>query len=158
MKLKLQSLFSLLTLLLAANSYAAGGHMMIHDAWVREAPPNAKMLAGYFDIMNHSDKDTALVSATSDSFEKIELHKTEMDAGVAKMKKQDSVNIAAGKTVKFEPGGLHLMLINPKQAIKAGNKVELTLSFSNGDSMKVTAEVKKAQAQQQGGHEHHHMH
>jgi copper(I)-binding protein len=141
-------------LLTSATSFAGGGHMMIHDAWVREAPPNAKMMAGYFSMMNHSGETRKLVGASSKQFKKVEIHKTINEGGVAKMKAQSSVEISTGATVDFKPGGLHLMLMNPKQPLKAGDKVELMLNFNDGEKVAVTAEVKKGMA----GGEHHHEH
>jgi copper(I)-binding protein len=145
-------------MLMAGTSFAAEEHLMVHDAWVREAPPNVKMLAGYFTIMNFSGKDKELVAASSDQFEKVELHKTVQEGGMAKMIAQKSVKIAKQGTVAFKPGGLHLMMMNPKSQLKAGDKVNITLKFAKGDELKVTAEVKKATGGEENMHEHMHMH
>lgn len=152
-------LVALAMLVLAGtNSNAADSNLMVHDAWVREAPPNMKILAGYFSIMNHGDGKN-LVGAASDAFEKVEIHKTVHEAGVAKMVAQDSVEIPMHATVKFEPGGLHLMLINPKSPLKAGDKVNITLKFGDGGEQQITASVKKGGgAKQEHHHEHMHKH
>lgn len=135
--------------------FAADAGIMIQDPWVREAPPNAKMLAGYFSIMNHSQHERVLVGASSPQFKKVELHRTEMDGDMAKMVAQDRVQVPIGQTVKFEPGALHLMLMNPVKPLKAGDTVELTIKFSNGDTMKFNAVVKKGTGT---SHQHEHMH
>lgn len=143
----------------AGNSIAADAHLMVMDPWVREAPPNAKMLAGYFTIMNHSGKSAEIVGASSDKFEKVEIHKTVQEGGVAKMVAQPSVEVGKHGTVKFQPGGLHLMLINPKAQLKAGDKVDITLQFKTGGDLKMTAVVKKGGAMEEHSHEHmHHDH
>lgn len=134
----------------SGNSFAANEHLMVHEPWVREAPPNAKMMAGYFTIMNFSGKDKEIVGASSAQFEKVELHKSVEEGGMAKMIAQKSVTVPKQGTVKFQPGGLHLMLVNPKKALKAGDKVSITLKFAKGGDLKMTAEVKKAT----GGEEH----
>jgi copper(I)-binding protein len=152
----IQSITLTVLLLVAGNSLAADAHLMIMDPWVREAPPNAKMLAGYFTIMNHSGKSAEIVGATSDKFEKVELHKTVQEGGVAKMIAQPSVEVGKQATVKFQPGGLHLMLINPKAPLKSGDKVDITLKLKKGDDLKMTAVVKKGGAQEE--HQHEHMH
>jgi hypothetical protein len=139
----------------AGNSFAADAHLMVMDPWVREAPPNAKMLAGYFTIMNHSGKSAEIVGASSDKFEKVELHKSVQEGGVAKMVAQPSVEVGKHATVKFQPGGLHLMLINPKAPLKAGDKVDITLKLKKGEDMKMTAVVKKGGSME--GHDHEHM-
>jgi len=153
------SMVATMVLLVAGNSIAADAHLMIMDPWIREAPPNSKMLAGYFTIMNHSGKSAEIVGASSDKFEKIELHKTVHEGGVAKMKAQSSVEVGKHATVKFQPGGLHLMLINPKAQLKAGDKVDINLKFKKGGDLKMTAVVKKGSAKQEHSHEHmHHDH
>ncbi|WP_455199641.1 copper chaperone PCu(A)C [Kaarinaea lacus] len=142
----------------AMTVFASDGDVMIHDAWVREAPPNAKMLAGYFSIMNHGAQSKSLVGANSPQFERVELHRTVMEGGMAKMVPQDSIEIPVGQTVNFEPGGLHLMLINPVKPLKAGDSVELTLKFNKGATIKVEAIVKKGGRSAQQEHHHEHMH
>jgi hypothetical protein len=117
------------------------------------------MLAGYFTIMNHSGKSTQIVGASSDKFEKVELHKSVQEGGVAKMVAQASVKVDKHATVKFQPGGLHLMLINPKAQLKAGDEVNITLKLKKGDDLKMTAVVKKGGSGQEHKHEHmHHDH
>jgi copper(I)-binding protein len=137
--------------------FAADTNVMIHEPWVREAPPNAKMMAGYFSIMNMSKHDKSLVGASSPQFKKVELHRSIMEGDMMKMVAQKKVEIHAGQTVKFEPGSYHLMLMHPVKPLKAGDTVELTLKFSSGDTMKFNAPVKKGN----GDHhmnEHMHMH
>lgn len=147
------------TILSSTESNAADSNLMVHDAWIREAPPNMKMLAGYLTIMNHSAAAKSLVAVASDQFEKVKIHKTVHEAGVAKMIAQDSVEIGMHATVKFEPGGLHLMLINPKSQLKAGDKVGITLKFADGSEQQISANVKKGSAKQEHHHEHmHHDH
>lgn len=151
-------MFLMVAMFTGGNALAADAHLMVTDAWIREAPPNATMLAGYFTIMNVSGKNKELVGATSDKFGKIELHKTVQEGGVAKMIAQPSVEVAKQSTVVFKPGGLHLMLMKPKAQLKAGDKVDITLKFSKGDDLKITAEVRKGNAMGEHQHEHMHMH
>jgi len=159
MKIGFRSALIALSLLFAGNVVAADAHLMVMDPWIREAPPNTKMLACYFTIMNHSGKSAEIVGASSDKFEKIELHKSVNEDGVAKMIAQSSVEVGKHATVKFQPGGLHLMLINPKVQLKAGDKVDIALKLKSGDELKMTAVVKKGSGNEEGSHEHmHHEH
>jgi len=144
--------------LISGSVSAANEHLMIHEAWVREAPPNVKMLAAYFTIMNFSGKDKEIVGASSDQFEKVEIHKSVEEGGMAKMVAQKSVTVPKQGTVNFKPGGLHLMLINPKKPLKAGDKVNITLKFDKGENLKMTADVKKATGGEEHMHEHMDMH
>ena len=155
MRNSVRSMIVTVLMFVAGNSFAADAHLMVMDPWVREAPPNAKMLAGYFTIMNHSGKSAEIVGASSDKFEKVELHKSVQEGGVAKMVAQPSVEVGKHATVKFQPGGLHLMLINPKAPLKAGDKVDITLKLKKGEDLKMTAVVKKGGSME--GHDHEHM-
>ncbi len=149
------SIFTIsMSLFLVANHASAhsDGGIIVKDAWVREAPPSAKVLAGYMVIENHTDKEKVLVSVTSPAFDKIEVHKTVNKDGIASMEQQKELPVAAQGNVKLEPGGLHLMLFNPGSAIKAGDNIAFTLKFANGSTSMVSATVKKAT----GSSEHHH--
>lgn len=120
----------------------AAGQLMVDNAWIREAPPGASALAGYMTIMNKSDSPRVLVGASSPAFGMVMLHRTVMEDGMAKMVHQKSITIPAGGMITFEPNSYHLMLMKPKQALKAGDMVEITLKFKNGETMTVTHKVK----------------
>jgi hypothetical protein len=161
MKTAFRTMISTVLMMMVGNAMAGDPHLMVMDPWVREAPPNAKMLAGYFTIMNHSGDGAEIVGASSNMFEKVEMHKTVHKDGVAKMIAQPSVDVGKHATVKFQPGGLHLMLINPKSPLKAGDKVDISLKLKKGGDLKMTAVVKKGSAMQGESHEdmdHEHMH
>ena len=61
-----------------------------------------------------------------------------------------ALELEAGKPVKLEPGGLHLMLINLKKPLKEGDKVQFVLNFKQGKGVAgavgVQATVKAAKA------------
>jgi len=124
----------------------------IEDAWISEAPPTVKILAGYFTIVNHTEDPVDLISAQSQAFERIEFHLSKTRDGVAHMQKQESTTIPAKSEFSFTPGAYHLMLFNPMQALNSGDFVQLQLVFSNGDSIDIKAEVKR------GDHSGHHNH
>ena len=59
------------------------------------------------------------------------------------MAKIDGLDVPAGATVDFRPGGLHLMLFQLKRAFQPGATAAVTLRFANGSSVKVQARVRK---------------
>jgi hypothetical protein len=129
------TLFS--TTLMAANN------VVIKKAWIREAPPVMKMLAGYMELHNMGKNAVMLRSVNCSDFDRVEIHRTEIVNGMAEMKPASNVIINPGKVLTFKPGGYHLMLINPHKPLKAGDKVDFTLNFSDGSSQPFTATVKK---------------
>jgi copper(I)-binding protein len=50
--------------------------------------------------------------------------------------------LAAGQTVELKPGGLHVMLMDLKAPVKAGDAVPLTLVFEGANGQRHTQEVK----------------
>ena len=152
------STISVLVFCVLANT-AIAGSVMVKDAWIREAPPNAKVLAAYMTIENHTNSEKVLTSASSPAFGKIEIHKTVHKGDMATMEEQKELPIATHGTVKMQPGGLHLMLFTPNKKLKAGDKVSITLKFTDESTNAVDAEVKKATGSS-GHHDHseHQMH
>jgi len=68
-----------------ASAHTSGG-IAVENAWVREAPPNTKVLAAYLKIQNHTAKKRSISAVTSTQFEKIEIHLSTNIDGVVKMK------------------------------------------------------------------------
>lgn len=127
-------------LLWAGNALAAG--LMIEDPWIREAPPTAQALGGFMVVHNHADKARVLVAAESPQFGSVMLHRTVMADGMAKMIHQPQIEIPAGGSLAFEPGSYHLMLMKPKAALSAGDKVPVTVKFADGETMDITFVVR----------------
>jgi copper(I)-binding protein len=84
-----------------------------------------------------------LVTASGPLFGRIELHGTVTEGGIARMIHQESLTIEPGQRLTLSPGGLHLMLMTPKQHLRAGDKVQIELHFEDGTRLPVTAEVRK---------------
>ena len=123
----------LLLSLLTACQQAEQETFSFDDAWVREAPPNASMMAGYVTIKNNSDQTRVLSAAKSEQFQIVEVHQTIVENGVAKMRRQDNLAIPAGDSLKLEPGSYHLMLMKPKSAFKTGDIVTVTVQLDSED-------------------------
>ncbi|MBI5666302.1 MAG: copper chaperone PCu(A)C [Nitrospirae bacterium] len=141
MKKTLNVCLILILLNLFSSAYAHE-QVSVANSWVRSAPPGADVLAAYMVLKNESDEARVLTKVSSNMFERVEIHKTEMHEGMMKMIPQDSLSIPAGGEVTLEPGGSHLMLIGPKSAPKEGEEVDLLLKFSNGHSQRIKAPVR----------------
>ncbi|MFK7816378.1 MAG: copper chaperone PCu(A)C [Gammaproteobacteria bacterium] len=127
-------LLTTLTLLVACNQTPKES-FITEGAWVREGPPNAGALAGYVTITNHTDQDRTLVSAKSEQFNVVEIHRTIVENGVAKMRRQKDLPIPAGGSLVLEPGSYHLMLMTPKSAFKANDEVTVTVALKLNDDI-----------------------
>ncbi len=129
-------------LVLCSGIAGATGTIEIDNAWIREAPPGAPMLAGYLCLHNTTGAAATLVGVQSPLFPHIMMHRTEIREGMARMMHQDTVDVPAGQRVCFEPGGLHLMMAAPDQPLRAGERVELELQFADGHSQRIQAPVR----------------
>ena len=140
-----QFLLLAFTLILIPSSHAAE-LAMVKDAWVRLPPPGANIAAAYLTL--EAKQPLTLSGAQSPAAETVELHSMTMKNGIMEMRYLPALALEAGKPVKLEPGGLHLMLINLKQPLKAGEQVQLVLDFKRGTraagTMHVHAIVKAA--------------
>ena len=144
-----------LALFFSILAVRASSSITVADAWIRSAPPGMTVHAGYLTLNNPAASEISLTGASSASYEKVELHLSKVVDGIATMEKIAQVDIPAGKSVSFKPGGLHLMLIKPKGEMALGQKVPLELSFSDGSSLTVELEVKKGGMPDMKHHMHH---
>lgn len=149
------SLLSLTIIFSTLSSSAfAKGSIKVTDAWIPLAPPVVKVMAGYLKIHNPTSSAIVIDKVSSAGFETVEMHQTIEKDGMARMVKKDKMTVPAKSEVLFKRGGLHLMLINPKQALKKGDKVALDFSTSAG-TVRVSAEVKEAVIEDHSHHQHH---
>lgn len=146
------TLFALLSGLLSSG-IASAGTLQFEGAWVPEAPPVAPVLGGYVQISNTGNKDVIITATESPDFASVEIHDMQMHDGMMRMIKQDSLTIPAGGQVELKPGGFHLMLMKPKRTFKQGDTLEVTFSMADGQSEKVSFEVKPRRM-----HDGHHSH
>ncbi len=147
-------LTALLILTLAGTTATAvESGLVIGEPWVREGPPNARVLAGYMVLRNPTGKIQTVVGASSPAFSSVEMHRTEVEEGVARMREQEQLQIPADGQLALEPGGYHLMLMGAQQSLRAGDTVEIVLELGSGAKLSFPAPVRKGTAQE---HAHHH--
>ena len=72
-----------------------------------------------------------------------------------KMRQVKDIPVPAGGQAKLEPGGLHVMLIDLKQPLKAGDTVPLTLRFDDGGKQLVNVPVRAGDGAPPMDHKHH---
>ena len=91
----------------------------------------------YFSVTNGGPHATKLLAAAIDGAGRTEMHET-MGGSMSPM---NEVAVSAGETVKFEPGGKHLMVFDLAGSVAAGGTAELTLTFDGGDKVSVPLKV-----------------
>lgn len=120
----------------------------VSDIYVRQTPPKAKNTAIFLKIQNNSDKDIALIDAECDLSDNVELHTHLSDGKKMAMIKVPEITIKANSSIELKPGSDHIMLFDIKNPVTQDSKVNLTLSFSNGEILNFTDIESKQVAKQ----------
>lgn len=134
--------------LLAAGSGLAradGGcdALSVADAWIRAPAGGAPVMGGYMQVTNTGTQAVTLAAVSSPQFDHVQMHESTVnDQGMASMQPVAKVVVAADETVAFAPGGYHLMLFDPQQALAAGDTVTLMLQCAAGGTTQVSATVR----------------
>ncbi len=113
---------------------------IVKEPWVRATVAQQKATGAFMQLT--SAQGGQLVSASSPVAGVVEIHEMAMDGSVMKMRAVKGVELPAGKAVQLKPGGLHVMLMDLKQQVKAGDSVPLTLVLLGKDGKRETLEVK----------------
>jgi copper(I)-binding protein len=107
----------------------AAPDIRIENAWIGSTDEGDDMSVAYMSLL--SNEDLILTSVTSPRIKTIEMHNTIAEKGIMKMRMTNEIKIEHGKTFEFKSGGSHLMLMDFKGPLKAGQKVKLILHFKD---------------------------
>ncbi|MEQ1684938.1 MAG: copper chaperone PCu(A)C [Burkholderiaceae bacterium] len=144
-----------LAIALATVQWTAHAQTTVKDPWVRGTVPQQKATGMFAQITSASGGK--LVSASSPVANVVEIHEMAMEGDVMKMRAVPGVELPAGKAVDLKPGGYHVMLIDLKQALKAGDSVPVTLVIEGKDGKRETLQV-SAPVRALGGDKAEHKH
>ena len=133
--------------LLSSCATAAAEGIEVHDAWIRPAAKGGNG-AVYFVIRSAATDE--IISISSDEAAAVEMHESRMNGDVMEMRQLESVPLAAGEEVTFEPGGMHVMLVGLKQDLKAGDEIQVTLHFKNYQDILLPVPVQETPASEHG--------
>ncbi len=149
---------SFFLVLFSLDHVSADENITVQNAWIREAPPTIKIMAGYLEIENLSDKTLTLISAESSKFERIEFHLSQTEDGIARMQQQEHIVIPGNTTFSFEPGGYHMMLFNNTAPMREGDLASIKLTFADHGTLMFDAMVKRPDSTESHNHNHKHRH
>lgn len=131
-----------LLLLCMGSAWAGGCLPQVHDGWIRMLPGNMPMMAGFADIVNPCNQPVTVVKANSPAFAGASLHETTLDNGISRMRPVLELRIAPGATATLKPGGMHLMLMMPTGAMKAGKTVPIEFRLKDGRRIHAAFELR----------------
>lgn len=147
MKLKIALLATL-----ALSPFAqAKMDVMAHHAYARATPPSAATSAVFAELVNTGKDERFIVSATTDAAGKVELHDVIKEGDIMKMRQIDKIKVPANSTTTLKPGSLHIMLFDLAKPLVEGEKIDVEISFANGEKQTFSAPIKKVMS----GMKHH---
>lgn len=123
------------------------GDLEIYDPFARASHEEG---AVYMAFRNTGDDDS-IIAASSPVANKVELHNTvALQGGGMRMTPVERIPLPKRAWVALSPGGYHIMLVDLKEELKAGQKITVTIRFERAGS--VTLEVPVVELMEEGGH------
>ncbi|MDO9091152.1 MAG: copper chaperone PCu(A)C [Rubrivivax sp.] len=136
----MKTLCPTLALIALLGCSAAQAQTTVADPWVRGTVAQQRATGLFAQIT--SAKGGRFVSASSPVAGVVEIHEMAMHGNVMKMRAlPNGLELPAGKAVDLKPGGYHVMLLDLKQQMKAGDTVPVTLVFEGADKKRETVEI-----------------
>lgn len=129
----------------ASATAPAKAALQIGHAWIRWLPANLPA-AAYAVIVNHGDANARLIGADSPDYGMVMLHRSRLEQGSSLMQAVSGMEIPAHSEAALAPGGYHLMLSEPRRAIRPGDTVKLILHFADGAALQADFPVRPANA------------
>lgn len=149
----------LATLGLFAFQTSWANPVTVNNAWVRPTVPGQSVAGAYLDIT--AKQPARLVAASSPMSPDVQIHWMQMDGDVMRMREVSAIDLPKNKTVSLKPGGYHLMLMQLKKPIQAGETVPLTLVIETQrkrQTVTVNALAQQATEDSHNAHDHGHKH
>jgi copper(I)-binding protein len=132
---------------------ATAGDIAVENAFARASVGGAKVAAAYMTLTNTGVVADALVAAETPVAARAELHTNIQDGDIMRMRPVEAIEVPPGGTVRLEPGGLHLMLIDLRSPLKQGERVPLTLTFARTGKQTIDVPVEGPAAMPMQQHE-----
>lgn len=141
----LAATFAGLCTVLPGDAVAQPAAVVGHDAWMREPMPNRGETAIFVVLENTGTEPRSIVGVSTTVAEKSELHNVVMDGSMMKMTPVKAIELKAKSKTELRPGSYHIMLFGLKERPAAGATVPVTLTLDNGQSVALTATVRKVE-------------
>ena len=121
-----------------APTTSSAAALTVRDPWVKTAETGTTAAFGI--LVNSSGEELVVVSGSSTTATKTELHEIATVDGKMQMRpKEGGFVIPAGGTHELEPGGDHIMLLDITTPLKPGDQVTITLALDDGRTTTFTA-------------------
>ncbi|MCD1146084.1 copper chaperone PCu(A)C [Kocuria sp. LUK] len=123
----------------------ASGPLTVERPWAK-ARTTGGMTGVFGTLVNDGDSPVVLTGASAEGVAgAVELHETVLDpeTGATVMRRlQEPVTIAPGDSYALEPGADHIMLLDLRCGLHAGDELALRLQFEDGTEQVLTAAIR----------------
>jgi copper(I)-binding protein len=127
-------------LLLAAAAAQAQAQVTVSGAWARGTVQGQTATGAFMHIS--SAEGATLIGVDSPVAGIVEIHEMRMEGNTMRMRGVEKLELPAGRTVELKPGGYHVMLMDLKQDLKAGDAVPVTLVVEGAGGKRESIELK----------------
>jgi copper(I)-binding protein len=135
-------LFASFLLMSSPAQDLTSANIVVTQAWSRATPSGSKVAGGYLTIENKALAADRLLSGSTVAAKKLEIHEMAVNDGVMTMRPvENGLTIEPGRTIKFAPGGLHLMFVGLLAPLKQGDQTPVSLKFKRAGEITVLFEV-----------------
>jgi copper(I)-binding protein len=147
-------------LLLAALALPGGAlaqatsPLRIEQPFARATAPTARAGGAYMTIVNGGSTPDRLLRAESAVAARVELHTVIKDGDVMRMREVPGIDVPANGKAMLAPGGFHIMLMELKAPLKAGDTAAMTLVFEKAGRVEVAVPILPLGAAPAGEHKH----
>jgi copper(I)-binding protein len=104
----------------------------VREGWVRLLPGAMAMQAGFGRIDNPCPMPATIVAARSPAYASVALHESRLVDGIHRMRAVPALRIAPDGAALLKPGGLHLMLMQPRVPLPPGSRVAIEFTLADG--------------------------
>lgn len=126
----------------------------VEGAWARAGLSGGNS-AVYMKVTNTGKEPLRLVGATSEAASAVELHETVITPNhVMQMRPIQGVELPPGETIEFRSGGLHVMLLGLKHALREGDELPLELIVEGRAPLSLSVPVHLLGADDHDHHDH----
>jgi copper(I)-binding protein len=120
--------------------------LRVEQGYSYATPAPGITAVGFLSVVNTGPADR-LLAVESPVAARVEIHEMSMTDGLMRMRAlPDGVAVPAQGRLSLAPGGYHLMLIEPAQALAVGAEVPLTLVFARAGRIATRLQVRSRDA------------
>ena len=122
-----------------AFAASAAAQVTVREPWIRATVPAAQATGAFMELV--SKQDARLVEVRSPAAGIIEIHQMSMQGDRMMMSAVEGIDLPAGKPVALASGGYHIMMMDLKRQMKAGETVPMTLVIQGKGKKPETVQV-----------------